>query len=137
MLEEQSPDFPVSFISSLGRGENTSVLLALLSSRHYGEVGSPDVHNMQKITPGWRLSKVGFIRIPHSAALSIFKFFQITESVPPSVALLQHKGAGPSWTLKGTGIIWSLLKNSCVGVAHLALTKHRRARFCFAEGGSN
>lgn len=58
-------------------------------------------------------------------------------SVPPSVAILQRKGAGPSWTLKGTGIILSLLKNHCVGAAHLAVTKPRRAPFCFAEGDSN
>lgn len=38
------------------------------------------------------------------------------KSVPPSVALLQYKGDEPSWVLKGTEIILSLLKNSCVRV---------------------
>lgn len=52
MFEEQSPDFPESFITSLGRGGNTSVLLALLPTRHYCEVRSPNVYKVQKIPSG-------------------------------------------------------------------------------------
>lgn len=62
ICEEQSPDFPASFIPSLARGK-TSVLLALLCTRHYSEVKIPNAHNMQKITPGRRISKAGFVTI--------------------------------------------------------------------------
>lgn len=64
-----------------------------------------------------------------SVHLCVFGLLYTMKSVPPSDAVLQCKGAGPSYTLKGTGMILPLLKNSCVGVAHLAMTELRRAQF--------